>query len=77
MAENPIYGRGDKMKSMRREYKPTQQQVADRLGVSRNSVNRCESDDRTPSTGNLIKLAIMYNRSVDSLLGLGLSFIPI
>lgn len=71
MNETPIYGLGDKLKELRKKTNFTQQDIADRLGVSRNSVNRFENEGLTPSTDNLIKLAIIYNISLDYLLGLG------
>lgn len=71
MAEYPIYGLGDKLKALRVKHSFTQQEVADRIGVSRNSINRFENDDLTPALDTLIKLAITFNSSLDYLLGLG------
>ena len=71
MADRIIYGLGDKLKQLREKHHLTQQEVADRLKVNRNSVSRFENDALTPSTDNLIQFALMYNVSLDYLLGLG------
>lgn len=46
----------------------SQEQVAEKLGVSRQAVSKWECAESTPDTENLIKLAILYGVTVDELL---------
>ncbi len=68
------YFRGDKMnigenlKKLRKEKGLSQEQLADILNVSRQSVSKWESDLAYPETEKLIKLANLYDISIDSLL---------
>ena len=71
LSENIIYGLSDKLKLLRKRHNLSQKEVANRLGISRQSVNRFENDGMTPSIDNLIQFAIMYNVTVDYLLGVG------
>lgn len=66
-----IYGLGERLASLRKNHKMTQQEVAAKLGVSSKSISKFENDTLTPSLDNIIKFAIMYNVTTDSLLGLG------
>lgn len=47
----------------------TQKEVADRLDVHENSIGGYENNTRTPRIGNLLRLAVIYNSSVDYILG--------
>ena len=71
MADSEIYGLGDKLKKLRETYNLTQQEVADRVKVDRNSISRYENDNLIPKVETLIQFAIIYNTSLDYLLGLG------
>lgn len=71
MADSTIYGLGDRLKQLRDKHNLSQQDVANRLQVTRNTVSRYENDTLTPSIDNLIQFAMMYNISVDYLLGIG------
>jgi len=71
LSENTIYGLGDKLKQLREKHNLTQKEVAARLNVDRNTVNRYESNEITPPVEKLVKLAIMYNISLDYLVGIG------
>ena len=51
---------GDKIAQMRKENNLTQEQLADLLGVSRQSVSKWENGSADPSTANLIALARLY-----------------
>jgi len=59
---------GQKLSSMRKENNFTQEQLADILGVSRQSVSKWESDTAYPETDKLISLSRLFDCSVDYLL---------
>lgn len=59
---------GDKLAKLRREQNLTQEQLAELLGVSRQSVSKWESNAAYPETEKLIRLAKMYDCSLDYLL---------
>ncbi len=59
---------GDKLAKLRREQNYTQEQFADLLGVSRQSVSKWESDLAYPETDKLIKICETFNCSSDYLL---------
>jgi len=71
LADSVVYGLSDKLKQLRKKQKLTQQMLADRLNVDKNTISRYETDRVTPPIENLIQLAIIYNTSVDYLLGVG------
>lgn len=59
---------GDKLAKLRREQNYTQEQLADALGVSRQSVSKWESDLAYPETDKLVKICELFNCSSDYLL---------
>lgn len=59
---------GNKLSKLRRENNYTQEQLADILGVSRQSVSKWESDAACPETEKLLRLGELYNCSMDYLL---------
>ena len=59
---------GDKLSRLRKEYNYTQEQLADILGVSRQSVSKWESDISYPETDKLIELGRLFDCSMDYLL---------
>lgn len=59
---------GDKLSALRRERNYTQEQLADLLGVSRQSVSKWESDAAYPETEKLIRLSALFDCSLDYLL---------
>lgn len=59
---------GQKLSSMRKENNYTQEQLADKLSVSRQSVSKWESDAAYPETDKLISLSRLFDCSVDYLL---------
>lgn len=61
---------GKKLKSLRREKKLTQKQIADRIGLAISAVSSYESGTRYPSYDVLIKLAQIFHVSTDYLLGM-------
>ena len=51
----------EKLKSLRKSQKLTQQELADRLGVAKSVVSYYESGDRFPSYDVLIKIAHRFH----------------
>ena len=59
---------GEKLSKLRKEYNSTQEQLADILGVSRQSISKWESDIAYPETEKLIELGKIFECSMDYLL---------
>ena len=59
---------GEKLSKLRKEYNYTQEQFADILGVSRQSISKWESDIAYPETDKLIELGKLFDCSMDYLL---------
>lgn len=59
---------GEKLSKLRKEYNYTQEQLAEILGVSRQSISKWESDMAYPETDKLIKLGKLFECSMDYLL---------
>ncbi len=59
---------GEKLSKLRKEYNYTQEQLADILGVSRQSISKWESDIAYPETDKLIKMGKIFGCSMDYLL---------
>ena len=59
---------GEKLSRLRKENNYTQEELAELLGVSRQSVSKWESDAAYPETEKLIKIGKMFNCSMDYLL---------
>ena len=59
---------GDKLSQLRKENNYTQEQMADILSISRQSVSKWESDSTYPETEKLIRMSKMYHCSLDYLL---------
>lgn len=57
------------LKLLRNEKNVSQQQLADILGISQQSVNKYENKDTEPDIETLIKIANYFNTSVDFLIG--------
>jgi putative transcriptional regulator len=49
----------DKVKSIRRELSPTQEQLAESLGVSFATVNRCENGWTVPSKLAILQMEVL------------------
>ena len=58
-----------RLTELRKQYKYTQRQMADILGISQPSYIRYENDTSEPTQENLVKLADAFDVSVDYLLG--------
>ena len=59
---------GDKIAKLRRDNNLTQEQLADILRVSRQSVSKWESNLSFPDTEKLIRISKLYSCSIDYLL---------
>lgn len=59
---------GEKITKLRKEQNLTQEQFAEILKVSRQSVSKWERDDAYPDTEKLIRISKLFNCSLDYLL---------
>lgn len=59
----------EKLRRLRENMGLQQKEVADRLGVNPSAVTRWESGEKRPDLVNLVKLADLYNVSLDYLMG--------
>ena len=59
---------GQKIQTLRKQRGLTQEQLAQRLGVSRQAVSRWELDESLPETANLLPLGEVLGVSLDTLL---------
>lgn len=59
---------GEKLKNARNEAEFTQEQLAEKLGVSRQTISSWENERSYPDIGNLIELSDLYDLSLDELL---------
>lgn len=59
---------GEKLAKARKEKNITQEQLADSLGVSRQSISKWESDIAYPETDKLIRMSKLFDCSLDYLL---------
>ena len=59
---------GEKIVKQRKELNYTQEQLADILGVSRQSISKWESDIAYPETDKIIELGKLFDCSMDYLL---------
>ena len=65
-----VYDFGLRLKELRKKRKLTQKNVASRLELHSNTIRKYEDNTLTPSVENLVDLAVLYNSSVDYILGL-------
>lgn len=71
MSDNKfVYDFGLRLKDLRVRRNLTQKEVASRLNVHTNTISGYENNTIIPPVDNLLKLAILYNSSVDYILGL-------
>ena len=59
---------GEKLSKLRKEHNYTQEQLAEVLGVTRQSISKWESDIAYPETDKLIKIGRIFQCSMDYLL---------
>ena len=58
----------DRIQCLRKNKGLSQEELADKVGVSRQAVSKWESGISNPSTSNLIALAKLFGTSVEALL---------
>lgn len=58
----------EKIKLLRRRSGLTQEQLAERIGVTRQALSKWETGDAAPDTANVIQLARLFSVTTDSLL---------
>lgn len=61
----------DRLVALRKENGYSQEVLAEKLGLSRQSISKWERAEASPDTDNLIALAQVYNMTLDELLGNG------
>lgn len=59
----------ERLAKIRSDFKMTQQELADKVGVSRGTIGMYEIGQRDPDTDTLIKIAQVFNVTTDYLLG--------
>jgi transcriptional regulator with XRE-family HTH domain len=62
--------RGDRLSEIRKDYGYTQQQLAELLSVSKYTISSYENNKTTPDNASLIRMAKIFDVSLDYLLGL-------
>lgn len=65
-----IYDFGVRLKELREKKQLSQTDVAKRLDVTRSTVSGYECNTITPSLEQLVKLAVLYNTSLDYMMGM-------
>jgi len=60
---------GTRLANLRREHNLTQNDIADRLSISAQAVSKWENDLTSPDIDTLLKLADIFDITVDELLG--------
>ncbi len=60
---------GDRLKTLRVQKHLTQQQLADRLGLTKSVISAYETQLRRPSYETLVQLSRIFRGSTDNLLG--------
>ena len=59
---------GKHIKELRNKYKLTQKELAEKVGVTKSTIAAYENDSRQPSYDVLIKMALIFKVTIDSLL---------
>ncbi len=59
----------DRLVELRKEHRLSQEALAEKLGLSRQSISKWERAEASPDTDNLIALAEVYGITLDQLLG--------
>lgn len=62
---------GDYLKQLRTQNNLSQEKLAEKLGVSRQSISKWEQGYAVPDTDNMFKLSKLYGMSVDAILNCG------
>lgn len=67
----------NKLVSLRKQYRFSQEELAEKIGVSRQAVSKWERAESSPDTDNLIALAKIYNLSIDEMLNYDINNVPV
>ena len=59
---------GEKLQYLRKEQNWTQEQLADQIGISRQSLSKWELGAATPDTEHVVRLSRLFSVSTDTLL---------
>ena len=59
---------GEKLQYLRKEQNWTQEQLADQIGISRQSLSKWELGAATPDTEHVVRLSRLFGVSTDTLL---------
>lgn len=65
-----IYDFGLRLKELREEKHMSQTDVAKRLDVTRSTISGYECNTITPSLEQLVRIAVLYNTSLDYMMGM-------
>ena len=65
-----VYDFGIRLKELREAKRLSQADVAERLNVTRSAISGYECNTITPSLEQLVKLALLYNTSLDYIMGM-------
>ena len=58
----------NRLVQLRKQHSMSQEELAEKLGISRQAVSKWERAESSPDTDNLISIAKLYNVSLDDLL---------
>lgn len=58
----------NRLVQLRKQHNMSQEELAEKLGISRQAVSKWERAESSPDTDNLISIAKLYNVSLDDLL---------
>ncbi|MEG2440659.1 MAG: helix-turn-helix transcriptional regulator, partial [Acetivibrio sp.] len=64
-----VYDFGIRLKELRKDKHLSQSDAAKRLGITRSTVSAYECNTKTPSVEVLLQLAVLYNSSLDYMMG--------
>ncbi|WP_413474189.1 helix-turn-helix domain-containing protein [Streptococcus parauberis] len=70
MSDFQLYGFDERLRNLRKKHNFTQEYVAERIGVSKSTIYKYESLAMPPSLESVYKLSLLFNVSVDYLVGL-------
>ena len=60
---------GQNLKQFRKMHEMTQKELADKLGLTKETIYRYENNIQDPPLSNLIRMAKLFGTSLDSLAG--------
>lgn len=64
-----MFSFGTQLKTLRKQYKVTQKQVAEKINITERNYQAYEANTQKPTYDNLIALADFFNVSLDFLVG--------